>query len=51
LASTLIERPADSAFMAAALTTILLLVSASIAILHFEALPEATIQGRDRAGE
>lgn len=49
LASSVIEKRAESAAMAAALSTILLLVFASVAILHFEAVPEANIKGAEDA--
>lgn len=45
LAGFVLERRAESAFMAASLSTLLLLVFASTAILHFEAVPEANIKG------
>lgn len=49
LASYVLERRAQSAFMAAALCTLLLLVFASVAILHFEAVPEANIKSPEDA--
>lgn len=49
LASTVIERRSESAAVAAALSTILLLVFASVAILHFESVPEANIKSADDA--
>ncbi len=49
LAAFLMERRAESAFMAASLSTLLLLVFASVAVLHFEAVPEANIKGPEDA--
>ncbi len=49
LASCVFERRAESAVMAAALATVLLLVFASVAILHFESVPEANIRGAEDA--
>jgi voltage-gated potassium channel len=49
LASCVFERRAESAVMAAALSTLLLLVFASVAILHFESVPEANIRGGEDA--
>ena len=49
LASSVIERRAESAAVAAALSTILLLVFASVAILHFESAPDANIKSADDA--
>ena len=49
LASCVFERRAESAVLAAGLSTVLLLVFASVAILHFESVPEANIHGADDA--
>lgn len=49
LAAFLLERRAESAVMAASLSTLLLLVFASVAVLHFEAVPEANIRGAEDA--
>lgn len=47
LAGFVLERRAESAVMAASLSTLLLLVFASVAVLHFEAVPEANIKGAE----
>jgi voltage-gated potassium channel len=44
LAGTVIQRRAESAAMSAALATLLLIVFASVAVLHFESEPESTIK-------
>ncbi len=49
LASCVFERRAESAVLAAVLSTVLLLVFASVAILHFESVPEANIKGGEDA--
>jgi voltage-gated potassium channel len=49
LASFVLERRAESAFMAVALSTLLLVVFSSVAMLHFESLPEANIKGAEDA--
>jgi len=45
----LLRRRAQSAFLAASLVSILLIFIASIAILHFEAVPEANIRSAEDA--
>lgn len=49
LASYVLERRAEGTFLAAALTSILLVVSASIAILHVERVEQANIRSADDA--
>jgi len=44
LAGFVLERRSESAFMAALLSTLLLLVFAGAAVLHFEAVPDANIK-------
>lgn len=49
LVGTVIQRRAESAAMSAALATILLMVFASVAILHFESEPESNIKTAEDA--
>ena len=49
LSTALMERRAQSAFLAAALASLLLLVLGSAAIMNFEDLPEANIKGPEDA--
>jgi voltage-gated potassium channel len=49
LAGTLIQRRAEGAAMSAALATILLVVFASVAVLHFESEPESNIKTAEDA--
>jgi voltage-gated potassium channel len=49
LAGFVLNRRAESAFMAVSLSTLLLLVFASTAVLHFEAVPESNIKGAEDA--
>jgi voltage-gated potassium channel len=49
LSSVILERRAEGAFLAASLVSFLLLVLASISILHFEDVPEANIKGPEDA--
>ncbi len=49
LVGTVIQRRAESAAMSAALATILLVVFASVAILHFESEPESNIKTAEDA--
>ena len=44
VASILIDRRAESAFLAAALVSLLLIVISSIAVLQFESVPDANIK-------
>jgi len=49
ISSALLERRAESAFLAATLVTLVLLVISSVAILHFEDVSESNIKGPEDA--
>jgi voltage-gated potassium channel len=49
IASVVLERRAEGAFLAASLVSFLLLLLGSIAVLHFEDVPEANIKGPEDA--
>ena len=49
IATFVLERRAEGAFLAAALVTLLLLLFASASVLHFENLPESNIKGPEDA--
>jgi voltage-gated potassium channel len=49
IASFVLERRAEGAFLAAALVTFLLLLFASASVLHFETLPDSNIKGPEDA--
>jgi len=49
IASFVLERRAEGAFLAAALVTLLLLLLASASVLHFENLPDSNIKGPEDA--
>jgi voltage-gated potassium channel len=49
IASVILERRSEGAFLAAALISILLVVFASIAILHFETVPDSNIKSAEDA--
>ena len=49
LADALLRRRAEGAFLAATLVSIILVVIGSVAILHFETVPEANIKGPEDA--
>jgi voltage-gated potassium channel len=49
IACVVLERRAEGAFLAASLVSFLLLLLGSIAVLHFEDVPEANIKGPEDA--
>jgi voltage-gated potassium channel len=49
IASFVLDRRAEGAFLAAALVTFLLLLFASASVLHFETLPDSNIKGPEDA--